>query len=116
MCIRDRSNPEAAARAQSLVDQLEKAVADLQTALDKAQASGNAKKVSEATAALEARQQWLAQALSFIHILSTNPRLAGPPEHNSWTRDPRRSAPLPTFPRLVDRWHFGAPSRRIREG
>ena len=56
------SNPEAAARAQSLVDQLEKAVADLQTALDKAQASGNAKKVSEATAALEARQQWLAQA------------------------------------------------------
>lgn len=56
------SNPEAAARAQSLVDQLEKAVADLQTALDKAQASGNAKKVSEAAAALEARQQWLAQA------------------------------------------------------
>jgi len=56
------SNPEAAARAQSLVDQLETAVAGLRSDLAKAQASGNAKKVADATSALEAREQWLAQA------------------------------------------------------
>jgi hypothetical protein len=56
------SNPEAAARAQSLVDQLESAVEGLRKDLNKAQASGNAKKVADAQSALEARQQWLAQA------------------------------------------------------
>jgi len=56
------SNPEAAARAQSLADQLESAVEGLRKDLAKAQASGNAKKVAEAQAALEAREQWLAQA------------------------------------------------------
>ena len=35
------SNPEAAARAQSLVDQLEKAVEGLRKDLEKAEASGN---------------------------------------------------------------------------
>jgi hypothetical protein len=55
-------NPEAAARAQSLVDQLESAVDGLRQDLEKAQASGNAKKVAEAQSALEARQQWLTQA------------------------------------------------------
>ena len=55
-------NPEAAARAQSLVDQLETAVAGLRKDLDKAEASGNAKKVADARSALEAREQWLAQA------------------------------------------------------
>jgi hypothetical protein len=56
------SNPEAAARAQSLVDQLESAVEGLRKDLAKAEASGNAKKVAEARADLEAREQWLAQA------------------------------------------------------
>ena len=56
------SNPEAAARAQSLVDQLESAVEGLRKDLEKAEASGNAKKVADARSALEAREQWLAQA------------------------------------------------------
>jgi hypothetical protein len=56
------SNPEAAARAQSLVDQLESAVAGLRRDLAKAEASGNQKKIDEARSALEAREQWLAQA------------------------------------------------------
>ena len=58
------SNPEAAARASSLVEQLEKAVAGLEADLAKAEASGNATKVAEAQAALAARRQWLAQAQS----------------------------------------------------
>ncbi|MGV1008553.1 MAG: DUF349 domain-containing protein [Dermatophilaceae bacterium] len=56
------SNPEAAARAQSLVDQLERAVAELQTRLAQAQATGNAAKVADAQAALDARREWLHQA------------------------------------------------------
>ena len=55
-------NPEAAARAQSLVDQLEKAVDGLRKDLEKAQSSGNAKKVAEAQSNLESREQWLTQA------------------------------------------------------
>ncbi len=56
------TNPEVAARAQSLVTQLEAAVKGLEEDLKKAQASGNAKKVAAAQEALEARQAWLAQA------------------------------------------------------
>jgi hypothetical protein len=56
------SNPEAAARAQSLVDQLETAVKGLRKELEKAETSGNDKKIAEARSALEAREQWLAQA------------------------------------------------------
>jgi hypothetical protein len=58
------SNPEAAARASSFVEQLEKAVAGLERDLATAQAGGNAKKVAEAQAALDARRQWLGQARS----------------------------------------------------
>ncbi len=58
------SNPEAAARAQSLVDQLEKAVATLEKDLAKAQDSGHDKRIREAQAALDARQAWLTQARS----------------------------------------------------
>jgi hypothetical protein len=54
-------NPEAAARAQSLVDQLELAVAGLRKDLVEAEATGDAAKVAEARSALEAREQWLAQ-------------------------------------------------------
>ncbi|MEP6798271.1 MAG: DUF349 domain-containing protein, partial [Lapillicoccus sp.] len=56
------SNPEAAARAQSFADQLESAVAGLRDDLARAQASGNQKKIDAAQSALEAREQWLAQA------------------------------------------------------
>ena len=56
------SNPEARARAQSLVDQLEKAVAGLESDVAAAEEKGNEKKVAEARAALEARRAWLDQA------------------------------------------------------
>ncbi|WP_345508795.1 DUF349 domain-containing protein [Terrabacter aeriphilus] len=56
------SNPEVAARAKAMVDQLERAVADLEDDLAKAEASGNAGKVKKAREALEARQVWLDQA------------------------------------------------------
>jgi hypothetical protein len=56
------SNPEVAARARAMVDQLERAVADLEEDLAKAEASGNANKVKKAREALEARQVWLDQA------------------------------------------------------
>ncbi len=55
-------NPEAAARAQSLVDQLELAVEELRKDLEKAQASGDPKKVADAQSALDSREQWLTQA------------------------------------------------------
>jgi len=56
------SNPEVAARAQGMVDQLERAVAELKADLAKAEATGNPAKVKKAQEALEARQAWLDQA------------------------------------------------------
>ncbi len=56
------SNPEAAARAQSLADQLESAMQKLRDDLTKAEASGDAKRVTRAREALEAREALLAQA------------------------------------------------------
>jgi len=55
-------NPEAAARARSLADQLEAAVASLEEQLAEAEASGDAGRVEAAREALEARRQWLTQA------------------------------------------------------
>jgi len=57
-----RSNPEAAARAQSLVDQLESVVDGLRKDLAKAQTAGDATKVADAQSTLATREQWLAQA------------------------------------------------------
>lgn len=57
-----RTDPEVAARAQSMVEQLEGAVAGLKDELAKAQASGDAKKIASAQEALDARQVWLDQA------------------------------------------------------
>jgi hypothetical protein len=57
-----QTNPEVAARAQSMVDQLEASVASLRDDLAEAEASGNERKVADARAKLEAQQQWLAQA------------------------------------------------------
>lgn len=57
-----QTNPEVAARAQSMVDQLEASVASLREDLATAEASGNEKKVADAKAKLEAQEQWLAQA------------------------------------------------------
>ena len=58
------SNPEVAARAQSMVSQLEAACAGLRADLAKAEAGGNSAKIAKAKEALEAREAWLAQARS----------------------------------------------------
>ena len=57
-----QTNPEVAARAQSMVDQLEASVAALRADVDKARAAGNERKLKDAEAKLEAQEQWLAQA------------------------------------------------------
>jgi hypothetical protein len=57
-----QTNPEVAARAQSMVDQLEASVASLRDDLAQAEASGDERKVADARAKLEAQEQWLAQA------------------------------------------------------
>ncbi len=64
-------NPEAAARAQSLVDQLESAVEGLRADLAAAEASGNERRTADARAALEAREQWLAQARAGLQEFSS---------------------------------------------
>ncbi len=58
------SNPEVAARASSMVGQLEASIAAIRDDLARAEASGNARKVTELRARLEAQQAWLAQARS----------------------------------------------------
>ncbi len=54
-----RSNPETRARAEGAVGQLERAVADLRSRLERAEASGDERAAADARAALEARQGWL---------------------------------------------------------
>lgn len=56
------TNPEVAARAQSLVTQLETAVEGLRADLAKAEAGGDQRKVTAAREALAARESWLQQA------------------------------------------------------
>jgi len=57
-----RSNPQARARAEDVVRQLEAGIAGLQVTLDKARAAGREKAVRDAEQAIEARQEWLVQA------------------------------------------------------
>lgn len=57
-----RSNPEARARAQALVTQLEAALAQLGTKLDKARARGDERAAASVTADITARQAWLDEA------------------------------------------------------
>ena len=66
-----RTNPEVAARAQSLVTQLETACEGLRKDLAKAVAGGDAGKIAKATEALEAREAWLAQARSGLAEFSS---------------------------------------------
>lgn len=58
----ERSNPEARARAEATVKQLESLISDLEAQATKAEAAGNAKKAKDAREAAEARRAWLAQA------------------------------------------------------
>ncbi|HSF99096.1 MAG TPA: DUF349 domain-containing protein, partial [Ornithinibacter sp.] len=57
-----RTNPEVAARARSMVDQLEASVAATEADLARAQAKGDRKAVEAAQGKLTAQQQWLEQA------------------------------------------------------
>jgi hypothetical protein len=62
-----RSNPEARARANDMVTQLEKTIADAEADLAKAQASGNARKIKELEQSLASRRAWLDQALQAMN-------------------------------------------------
>ncbi|TDC50212.1 DUF349 domain-containing protein [Jiangella ureilytica] len=57
-----RSNPEARARAQATVTQLEASIADLESKAAKAREAGNDRKLREAEEAIAARRSWLEQA------------------------------------------------------
>jgi Domain of Unknown Function (DUF349) len=57
-----RSNPEARARAEATVQQLQSSIADLEARLAKATARGDERKANEAREALDARRSWLAEA------------------------------------------------------
>lgn len=54
-----KSDPAKQARANSMLTQLEDAIAGLEADLAKAEASGNAQKIKKAQEALDARKQWL---------------------------------------------------------
>ncbi len=55
-----RNNPEKKARSEGLANQLEDAIAKLEQELADAKSSGDAKKITEAQEALDARKAWLA--------------------------------------------------------
>ncbi len=57
-----RSNPEARARAEDVVGQLEQVIGGLEADLAKAQAAGDERRVREAEQSLQARREWLEQA------------------------------------------------------
>lgn len=57
-----KTNPELNARAQSMVDQLERAVQGLEQDLEAARATGDDKKIAAAQDALDARKAWLDSA------------------------------------------------------
>jgi hypothetical protein len=57
-----RTNPEARARAEATVRQLETSIAKFEKEADKARTAGQQRKVDDAVAAIAARREWLAQA------------------------------------------------------
>lgn len=57
-----RSNPEVAARARSMVDQLEASVASVEADLARAEAAGDTTAAEAARGRLASQQEWLAQA------------------------------------------------------
>ncbi len=65
-----RTNPEAAARAADTVAQLEGSLAELKAKHEKAVAAGNEKKAGEHSAAIEARESWLAEARKALEEFS----------------------------------------------
>ena len=57
-----RSDPEKSARADDMLGQLERAIADIETSLEKARAAGDQRKVKELEENLASRQQFLEMA------------------------------------------------------
>ncbi|MFI5694240.1 DUF349 domain-containing protein [Kribbella sp. NPDC051586] len=58
----NRSNPEARARAEATVKQLQSLIADLEKQATKFESQGNTRKATEAREAIAARREWLTQA------------------------------------------------------
>ncbi|MDX6262366.1 MAG: hypothetical protein QOH84_4054 [Kribbellaceae bacterium] len=58
----NRSNPEARARAEATVKQLQSLISDLEKQAAKHEAQGNTRKATEAREAIAARREWLTQA------------------------------------------------------
>ena len=56
-----RTNPELAARAQSMATQLEAKIASLREDAERAEAAGNARKAADARSQIESHQALLAQ-------------------------------------------------------
>jgi hypothetical protein len=58
----NNTNPEARARAEATVKQLQSLITDLEKQAAKHDAQGNARKAKEAREAIAARREWLTQA------------------------------------------------------
>jgi uncharacterized protein YeaO (DUF488 family) len=66
----NRSNPEARARAEATVKQLQSLIADLEKQAAKYEAQGNTRKATEARDAIAARREWLTQAQNALSDFS----------------------------------------------
>ncbi|TDD61155.1 DUF349 domain-containing protein [Kribbella antibiotica] len=62
----NKSNPEARARAEATVKQLQSLITDLEKQAAKHEAQGNTRKANEAREAIEARREWLTQAQNAV--------------------------------------------------
>jgi hypothetical protein len=65
-----RSNPEAHARAQDAVSQLERVIAGLESDLDVARSRGDERRIRDAEQSLQARAAWLDQARNALDEFS----------------------------------------------
>ncbi|TDO52842.1 uncharacterized protein DUF349 [Kribbella sp. VKM Ac-2571] len=66
----NRSNPEARARAEATVKQLQSLISDLEKQAAKFEAQGNTRKATEAREAIAARREWLTQAQNALNEFS----------------------------------------------
>ncbi|TDW21528.1 DUF349 domain-containing protein [Kribbella kalugense] len=66
----NRSNPEARARAEATVKQLQSLISDLEKQAAKAESQGNSRKATEAREAIAARREWLTQAQNALSDFS----------------------------------------------
>jgi hypothetical protein len=66
----NRSNPEARARAEATVKQLQSLIADLEKQAAKHESQGNTRKATEAREAITARREWLTQAQNALSDFS----------------------------------------------